>query len=250
MRRGEEREQQGREDPRVSHILLSEISGDAPIFSSAGAEVIPARADTIVSNPSAARDAFHGPAVDRGRCPRAPSAVRDVRDPASPGDISAVTQPIVRMADGRTVGFEVLARSRSSRSTPPDQWLAHAEAAGCRTEVELACLRAGLARYPARRRPLVPQRQCGAAARSAHRRSAGIGSRARPGGHRARADRRLPAVDRAVGRARPARARLLRSTTSAPATPTWLTSFGFRRSSSRSIAASSAACIATGIAGH
>ncbi len=63
----------------------------------------------------------------------------------APGDITAVTQPIVRVADGVTVGFEALARSRSFSFTSPDQWLARAEAAGCRTDVELACLRAGLA---------------------------------------------------------------------------------------------------------
>lgn len=62
-----------------------------------------------------------------------------------PGDITAVTQPIIRLADGETVGYEVLARSKALSSTSPDQWLQCAETAGRRTEVELACLRAALA---------------------------------------------------------------------------------------------------------
>jgi EAL domain-containing protein (putative c-di-GMP-specific phosphodiesterase class I) len=79
--------------------------------------------------------------------PRAPDHwVRDVVDTLlSPGDISAVTQPIVRLADGQTVGYEVLARSVSFASTPPDQWLQAAEASGRRVEVELACLQAACA---------------------------------------------------------------------------------------------------------
>lgn len=92
-----------------------------------------------------------------GRLPRArsgspdgdlrppPQRAGDVASLLAPGDITAVTQPIVRVADGQTVGFEVLARSQSFAYTSPDQWLARAEQAGCRTEVELACLRAGLA---------------------------------------------------------------------------------------------------------
>jgi EAL domain-containing protein (putative c-di-GMP-specific phosphodiesterase class I) len=76
--------------------------------------------------------------------PRAPEHwVRDVVDTLLiPGDITAVSQPIVRLADGQTVGYEALARSRSFASTPPDQWLQMAESAGRRVEVELACLQA------------------------------------------------------------------------------------------------------------
>jgi EAL domain-containing protein (putative c-di-GMP-specific phosphodiesterase class I) len=76
--------------------------------------------------------------------PRAPDHwVRDVVDALlTPGDITAVTQPIVRLGDGHTVGYEALARSKSFASTPPDQWLRMAETAGRRIEVELACLRA------------------------------------------------------------------------------------------------------------
>ncbi len=69
----------------------------------------------------------------------------DVAALLTPGDITAVTQPVVRIADGQTVGFEVLARSASFAFTSPDHWLARAEAAGCRVDVELACLLAGLA---------------------------------------------------------------------------------------------------------
>ena len=82
----------------------------------------------------------------RDGLPRAPDLrLRDVAALLTPGDIVAVTQPIVRLADGQTVGFEALARSRSFASTSPDQWLARAEAAGCRTDVELACIRAAQA---------------------------------------------------------------------------------------------------------
>jgi EAL domain-containing protein (putative c-di-GMP-specific phosphodiesterase class I)/putative methionine-R-sulfoxide reductase with GAF domain len=51
----------------------------------------------------------------------------------------------VRLADGQTVGYEVLARSRSFAYTSPDKWLQCAETAGRRTEVELVCMRAALA---------------------------------------------------------------------------------------------------------
>ena len=105
-----------------------------------------------MSNPSRATGSL--PRARRGSqdgLPRAPDQwVRDApdfRDVASllvPGDITAVTQPIVRLADGQTVGFEALARSRSFSHSSPDQWLARADAAGCRTEVELECLRAAL----------------------------------------------------------------------------------------------------------
>ena len=76
--------------------------------------------------------------------PRAPDHwVRDVVDALlTPGDITAVTQPIVRLGDGQIVGYEALARSKSFASTPPDKWLQMAETAGRRIEVELACLRA------------------------------------------------------------------------------------------------------------
>jgi EAL domain-containing protein (putative c-di-GMP-specific phosphodiesterase class I) len=67
---------------------------------------------------------------------------RDVAALLAPGDISVVTQPIVRLADGETVGFEVLARSASLAHLSPDQWLSMADEAGCRVDVELACLRA------------------------------------------------------------------------------------------------------------
>ena len=60
----------------------------------------------------------------------------------TPGDITTVTQPIVRLGDGQTVGYEALARSATFASTTPDKWLQMAEEAGRRVEVELACLRA------------------------------------------------------------------------------------------------------------
>jgi EAL domain-containing protein (putative c-di-GMP-specific phosphodiesterase class I) len=100
-----------------------------------------------VSNPSrvAARLPRARSGLSGGGLPAPGTRATDVSSLLAPGDITAVTQPIVRVADGQTVGFEVLARSRSFSFTSPDQWLASAEEAGCRTEVELACLRAGLA---------------------------------------------------------------------------------------------------------
>jgi EAL domain-containing protein (putative c-di-GMP-specific phosphodiesterase class I) len=109
-----------------------------PIFSSPVMKYSPRCADRHpVSNPSRVA----------GRLPRARSGppLGDVSSLLAPGDITAVTQPIVRVGDGVTVGFEVLARSKSFSFTSPDQWLARAEDAGCRTDVELECLRAGLA---------------------------------------------------------------------------------------------------------
>ena len=79
---------------------------------------------------------------------RLTSGSNDVASLLVRGDITAVTQPIVRLADGQTVGFEALARSHSFARMSPDQWLQRADAAGCRTEVELECLRAAIALGP------------------------------------------------------------------------------------------------------
>jgi EAL domain-containing protein (putative c-di-GMP-specific phosphodiesterase class I) len=103
-----------------------------------------------VRNPSRATGSL--PRARRGSqdgFPRAPDHwSHDVASLLVPGDITAVTQPIVRLADGQTVGFEALARSHSFARVSPDQWLQRAEAAGCRTEVELECLRAAIALGP------------------------------------------------------------------------------------------------------
>ena len=56
-----------------------------------------------------------------------------------------MTQPIVRLVDGRAVGYEVLARSKSLAHLRPDEWLERAERAGLRLDAELACLQAAAA---------------------------------------------------------------------------------------------------------
>jgi EAL domain-containing protein (putative c-di-GMP-specific phosphodiesterase class I)/putative methionine-R-sulfoxide reductase with GAF domain len=55
-------------------------------------------------------------------------------------------QPIVSVADGTTVGYELLARTSVQCSTGPEQWLEHASYLGIRTEFELACLQAACER--------------------------------------------------------------------------------------------------------
>ena len=60
-----------------------------------------------------------------------------------PGAIRMDAQPIVGLADGTILGFELLARSTIPCSSGPDQWLQQASDLGIRTEFELACLRGG-----------------------------------------------------------------------------------------------------------
>jgi EAL domain-containing protein (putative c-di-GMP-specific phosphodiesterase class I)/putative methionine-R-sulfoxide reductase with GAF domain len=57
-------------------------------------------------------------------------------------------QPIVGLADGSLLGYELLARSSIPCSSGPDQWLAHASYLGVRTELELACLQAACDKGP------------------------------------------------------------------------------------------------------
>jgi diguanylate cyclase (GGDEF)-like protein len=59
-----------------------------------------------------------------------------------PGGIRSVFQPLVRVTDGRVIGYEALSRARADPSRPPDEWLAESEVHGLRAEVELACLSA------------------------------------------------------------------------------------------------------------
>jgi EAL domain-containing protein (putative c-di-GMP-specific phosphodiesterase class I)/GAF domain-containing protein len=63
------------------------------------------------------------------------------------GGLKAHFQPIVSLSDGLIVGYEALARMPAvdGRVAGPDRWLAAAERAGRRTELELACLDAALA---------------------------------------------------------------------------------------------------------
>jgi EAL domain-containing protein (putative c-di-GMP-specific phosphodiesterase class I)/putative methionine-R-sulfoxide reductase with GAF domain len=70
------------------------------------------------------------------------SLTRLVEQLLVPGAIRMDAQPIVGMADGTILGFELLARSTIPCSSGPDQWLQHASDLGIRTEFELACLQA------------------------------------------------------------------------------------------------------------
>jgi len=54
--------------------------------------------------------------------------------------VTTVVQPVVRLDDGVVIGYEALARVSSRSPHPPDWWLARAEEAGVRTQVELAFL--------------------------------------------------------------------------------------------------------------
>ena len=70
------------------------------------------------------------------------SLTRLVEQLLRPGAIEMAAQPIVRLADGSILGFEMLARTSLPCSSGPDQWLEHATYLGVRTELELACLHA------------------------------------------------------------------------------------------------------------
>jgi EAL domain-containing protein (putative c-di-GMP-specific phosphodiesterase class I)/putative methionine-R-sulfoxide reductase with GAF domain len=70
------------------------------------------------------------------------SLTRLVEQLLRPGAIRMDAQPIVGMADGTILGFELLARSTIPCSSGPDQWLQRASDLGIRTEFELACLQA------------------------------------------------------------------------------------------------------------
>jgi EAL domain-containing protein (putative c-di-GMP-specific phosphodiesterase class I)/putative methionine-R-sulfoxide reductase with GAF domain len=85
---------------------------------------------------------------------RAPRATPRSGDPLTrlvgqllqPGALRMDAQPIVGMADGTVLGYELLARSTIPCSSGPDQWLERASELGIRTEFELACLEAACAR--------------------------------------------------------------------------------------------------------
>jgi EAL domain-containing protein (putative c-di-GMP-specific phosphodiesterase class I)/putative methionine-R-sulfoxide reductase with GAF domain len=74
------------------------------------------------------------------------SLTRLVEELLQPGAIEMAAQPIVRVADGSILGFEMLMRSSIPCSSGPDQWLEHASYLGVRTELELACLQAAVER--------------------------------------------------------------------------------------------------------
>ena len=68
------------------------------------------------------------------------SLTRLVSELLRPGAIEMAAQPIVSLADGSVLGYEMLARTVIPCSSGPDQWLEHASYLGVRTELELACL--------------------------------------------------------------------------------------------------------------
>jgi len=79
--------------------------------------------------------AAHDAAVD-------PSFIRSLLEP---GGITPVFQPLVRVTDGRVVGYEALSRATADPRRSPDRWLAEADHLGLRVDVELACLAAAAA---------------------------------------------------------------------------------------------------------
>jgi EAL domain-containing protein (putative c-di-GMP-specific phosphodiesterase class I)/putative methionine-R-sulfoxide reductase with GAF domain len=83
-----------------------------------------------------------GPRTQSGLPTPGESLTRLVEALLRPGGIEMAAQPIVSVADGSTLGFEMLARTSIPCSSGPDQWLEHASYLGVRTELELACLEA------------------------------------------------------------------------------------------------------------
>jgi diguanylate cyclase (GGDEF)-like protein len=69
-----------------------------------------------------------------------------------PGGVTPHVQPVVRVADSAIIGYEVLSRADAFPTISPDRWLAAAEQAGRRADVELACIEAatGLGEPPDR----------------------------------------------------------------------------------------------------
>lgn len=63
----------------------------------------------------------------------------------APETIATVFQPIVSLADGRTVGFESLSRFRAEPQRTPDKWIAEAHVVGLGLEIEVECVRRAVA---------------------------------------------------------------------------------------------------------
>ena len=59
-----------------------------------------------------------------------------------PGGLRAHVQPIVRIADGETIGYEALCRSVRPERTDPSDWFSIADDLGRRVGLERACLHA------------------------------------------------------------------------------------------------------------
>jgi EAL domain-containing protein (putative c-di-GMP-specific phosphodiesterase class I)/DNA-binding NarL/FixJ family response regulator len=72
--------------------------------------------------------------------------VSRVRQALDEGGVAVVFQPIVGLEDGRTVGFEALARFAVPPARGPEEWFAEASAIGLGIDLELAAMRLALAR--------------------------------------------------------------------------------------------------------
>lgn len=67
---------------------------------------------------------------------------------AMAGGLKIAFQPIVRLSDGKPVGYEALARFDTEPTGAPEKWFADAADAGLLTDFELAAVKAGLAAQP------------------------------------------------------------------------------------------------------
>lgn len=74
--------------------------------------------------------------------PRVLPDVDAVRRACRPGGVRAVVQPLVRLVDGETVGYEALGRVVDDAGVGPADWLVLASEHGLQIELELAFLRA------------------------------------------------------------------------------------------------------------
>jgi EAL domain-containing protein (putative c-di-GMP-specific phosphodiesterase class I) len=67
---------------------------------------------------------------------------------ADDGVLTTVFQPVISVADGRTIGVEALSRFVGEEARTPDVWFAEAEAVGLGVDLELAALRSALTMLP------------------------------------------------------------------------------------------------------
>ena len=86
--------------------------------------------------------------LQEGTKERRQGQVDEIRAALAPGVLKIVFQPIVELEDGRTIGYEALARFDTFPSRPPDLWLAEAASVGLRIDVERAALELALERLP------------------------------------------------------------------------------------------------------
>lgn len=86
-------------------------------------------------------------AVDRDRQHAQAARVR-LEDVLREGRLTSVLQPIVRLADGATVGYEALARFPIEYDLSTSRWFEDAARHGLSVPLELAAVEAGLACLP------------------------------------------------------------------------------------------------------